>query len=256
MLCLQAAPGVLAVGYACRDARQQGEGHFTLWILKDPLRPVNVISTPAGVTSIAWSKRTPIHVAVGLRSGIMAIYDARQQQANTLSPSGQVLHSWLYLPLLTVSHSAPCNARVPKGHCPCCSWSLKLRCCRDQSVSLGQDSRHKRSRASRGSQSCNRGMLRERTAGQCGSWSGWTGAMLRRRCWCLPLPTGASASGLPARRGPDLCILLSATLTLGVQPEMPSPPQPPPEMWYVMTSALVSAGPEEHRHHAAEASQT
>ena len=87
--CLQAAPCVLAVGHACRDVRQQGEGHIALWTMKDPLRPVNVISTPAGVTSIAWSKRTPIHVAVGLRSGIIAIYDARQQRANTLYPSAQ-----------------------------------------------------------------------------------------------------------------------------------------------------------------------
>ena len=82
-MCLQAASCVLAVGHASRDVRQQGEGCITLWTLKDPLRPMNVISTPAGVTSIAWSKRTPVHVAVGLRSGIMAIYDARQQQATT-----------------------------------------------------------------------------------------------------------------------------------------------------------------------------
>lgn len=82
-MCLQAAPCVLAVGHACRDVRQQGMGHITLWTLKDPLRPLHVISTPAGVTSIAWSKRTPVHVAVGLRSGIMAIFDARLEQATT-----------------------------------------------------------------------------------------------------------------------------------------------------------------------------
>ena len=53
-----------------------------LWSLKDSVRPVNSISTPAGITSIAWSKRTPNHIAVGLHSGIIAIYGARQKQAS------------------------------------------------------------------------------------------------------------------------------------------------------------------------------
>ncbi len=82
VLCMQAAPCVLAVGHGCKDVRLQGDGHLTLWSLKDSLRPVNSISTPAGITSIAWSKRTPNHIAVGLHSGIIAIYGAMQKQAS------------------------------------------------------------------------------------------------------------------------------------------------------------------------------
>lgn len=59
--------------------------------------------------------------------------------------------------------------------------------------------------ASRGNQSCGQGMLRVRTAGQCGSWSGWTGATSKARCSCLPRLTAASASGPPARHAPALC---------------------------------------------------
>ena len=114
-MCLQAAPCVLAVGHACRDVRQQGVGHITLWTLKDPLRPLRVISTPAGVTSIAWSKRTPIHVAVGLRSGIMAVYDARLAQAATLAACARVSCALPCTPLLCSDYlrcgQSPCSAR-------------------------------------------------------------------------------------------------------------------------------------------------
>ena len=110
---------MLAVGHASRDARQQGEGHITLWTLKDPLQPINVISTPAGVTSIAWSKRTPVHVAVGLRSGIMAVYDARQQQATTppisVHAAKAVLHpsaETLVLCTFTLQRLAACRAML------------------------------------------------------------------------------------------------------------------------------------------------
>lgn len=77
--CLQAAPCILAVGHSCRDTSAREQGRLTLWSIKDPLQPVNSFSTPAGVTSIAWSKRAPNHIAVGMHSGIVAVYDARQQ---------------------------------------------------------------------------------------------------------------------------------------------------------------------------------
>ena len=83
-LCLQAAPCVLAVGHASRDSAHSEQGALALWSLKDPLRPLASFSTPAGVTSVAWSRRTPVHIAVGMRTGIIAIYDTRQDQAGSL----------------------------------------------------------------------------------------------------------------------------------------------------------------------------
>ena len=82
---------MLAVGHSCKDVRQQGGGYITLWTLKDPLQPLNVITTPAGITSIAWSKRSPVHLAAGLHSGIMVIYDARQQQVLVPASSAHLL---------------------------------------------------------------------------------------------------------------------------------------------------------------------
>ena len=82
--CLQAAPCVLAVGHASRDSAHSEQGALALWSLKDPLRPLASFSAPAGVTSVAWSRRTPVHIAVGMRTGIVAIYNARQDQACSL----------------------------------------------------------------------------------------------------------------------------------------------------------------------------
>ena len=82
--CLQAAPCVLAVGHASRDSAHLEQGALALWSLKDPPRPLASFSAPAGVTSVAWSRRTPAHIAVGMRTGIIAIYDARQDQASSL----------------------------------------------------------------------------------------------------------------------------------------------------------------------------
>ena len=82
--CLQAAPCVLSVGQASRDSAQSEQGALALWSLKDPLRPLSSFSAPAGVTSVAWSRRTPVHIAVGMRTGIVAIYNARQDQACSL----------------------------------------------------------------------------------------------------------------------------------------------------------------------------
>ena len=82
--CLQAAPCVLAVGHASRDSAHSEQGALALWSLKDPARPLASFCAPAGVTSIAWSRRTRVHLAVGMRTGIIAIYDARQDQACSL----------------------------------------------------------------------------------------------------------------------------------------------------------------------------
>ena len=83
-LCSQAAPCVLAVGHASRDSTHSEQGALALWSLKDPLRPLTCFGTLAGVTSLAWSRRTPVHIAVGMRTGIIAIYDVRQDQASSL----------------------------------------------------------------------------------------------------------------------------------------------------------------------------
>ena len=81
---MQAAPCVLAVGHASRDGAHSEQGALVLWSLKDPLRPLASFRAPAGVTSVAWARRTPVLIAVGMRTGIIAIYDARQDQACTL----------------------------------------------------------------------------------------------------------------------------------------------------------------------------
>ena len=62
------------------------QGALALWSLKDPLRPLASFSTPAGVTSLAWSQRTPVRIAAGMRTGIIAIYDARQRASSLQIP--------------------------------------------------------------------------------------------------------------------------------------------------------------------------
>lgn len=90
----QAASCILAVGHGGRDTTLPDKGCLTLWSLKDPIRPLVSLSTPAGVAGIAWSKRTPNHIAVGMYSGVIAIYDARHQVA-PLPPPAHRLQSIL-----------------------------------------------------------------------------------------------------------------------------------------------------------------
>ena len=56
------------------------------WSLRNPQFPERVVPTGSGVTALDFSTRTPNLLAVGLRDGTLAIYNAKSEGADLVAP--------------------------------------------------------------------------------------------------------------------------------------------------------------------------
>lgn len=81
----EANQGILAVGHGHTGF---GQGHLPgmvcCWSIKNPEHPERVYELPCGVTSLAFSARTPNILAVGLVDGTVAMYDVKGESVEAL----------------------------------------------------------------------------------------------------------------------------------------------------------------------------
>lgn len=79
---------LLVVAYGEFDFTNQKEGLILFWSLKNPSCPDKVLTTPCGVTCIAFSKSNPNLLAAGLYDGTVCIYDVRKPEDAPMLESG------------------------------------------------------------------------------------------------------------------------------------------------------------------------
>jgi len=72
-------PDMLTVAYGEFNFSHQKDGLILFWSLKNPSFPDKMISTPCGVTCIAFSSHHPNLLAAGLYDGTVCIYDVRKK---------------------------------------------------------------------------------------------------------------------------------------------------------------------------------
>lgn len=79
---------LLVVAYGEFDFTHQKEGLILFWSLKNPSCPDKTLTTPCGVTCIAFSKSNPNLLAAGLYDGTVCIYDVRKAEDAPMLESG------------------------------------------------------------------------------------------------------------------------------------------------------------------------
>ena len=110
----QVQTDVMAVGYGRHEFGTVGGGVVGLWSLKSPTWPLWSWSTPAGVTTLAWSSITGNLLAVGLHDGTLAVYNATARKVLSSLMPGQGL-------LMRVKTVHNVHKRGSPGNysCPC-----------------------------------------------------------------------------------------------------------------------------------------
>ncbi|NXE51441.1 WDR78 protein, partial [Casuarius casuarius] len=84
-------PDLLAVGYGEFDFKEQKSGLVCCWSLKNPMWPERVFQCEHGVTTLDFSMASPNLLAVGMYSGIVAIYNVRSRNNAALLDSSECL---------------------------------------------------------------------------------------------------------------------------------------------------------------------
>jgi WD40 repeat protein len=79
---------MLVVAYGEFEFTNQKEGLILFWSLKNPSCPDKALTTPCGVTCIAFSKSNPNLLAAGLYDGTVSIYDVRKPEDAPMLESG------------------------------------------------------------------------------------------------------------------------------------------------------------------------
>ncbi|KAK2952569.1 putative Dynein intermediate chain 2, ciliary [Blattamonas nauphoetae] len=79
-------PDFFAVGYGTFEFNKQSTGAVAVYTLKNHLNPEYFFTFDSSVLSIAWNRKHPPYLAVGLSNGVVLSFDIRDQ-TNTLSVS-------------------------------------------------------------------------------------------------------------------------------------------------------------------------
>ncbi|NWI08027.1 WDR78 protein, partial [Crypturellus soui] len=82
-------PDLLAVGYGEFDFKEQKNGLVCCWSLKNPMWPERVFHCEHGVTALDFSAVSPNLLAVGMYSGIVAIYNVQSRNNAALLDSSE-----------------------------------------------------------------------------------------------------------------------------------------------------------------------
>ena len=75
---------VLAVAFGQFEFADQKEGLIVFWSLKNPEYPERTIKNPVGVTSLAFSSKSPHLLAAGCHDGTIYVYDVSKTDGSCL----------------------------------------------------------------------------------------------------------------------------------------------------------------------------